>query len=384
MSNWAIQYPINFTADGDATNTAIQKHINEIKSIYGYLNLLKSSFIGTTAPSSPNAGQFWVDTSNASTTGAILKMRDYANANWITLFTVSSNSIPAVANPVQGDILYYAGDGDTEGWQLLAPGTSGQYLQTQGGAANPAWAAVTPSFGMIKSFSAVVKSASTILITTSNNPFTGSYTAQSITLSAGGTGANALDAGSIVANTWYYHFLIYGTKGLATLLSLSPTAPTLPSGYSQFIRTGAIVTDADSALRYTSQYGRKVFYQPISQTEYVSSDSSDATTIVGPKIIFTRTAPQWTALSIATIVPPTAIAGTFRGHYTNASDNGVGWQLSEDSGNTDPAFGIFGGTYSPASVPMQGDLNMHKYPYIYVWSTAYSTRIFCVGWEDDL
>jgi hypothetical protein len=384
MSNWAIQYPINFTAEGDATNTAIQKHINEITAIYGDLNLLKSSFIGTTAPSSPNSGQPWLDTTNAATTGAVLKMRDYANANWITLFTVASNSIPAVANPIQGGILYYAGDGDTEGWQLLAPGTSGQYLQTKGGAANPVWATVTPSFGMIKGFSAIVKSASTVQLTSENNPFTGAYSNEAFTLSAGGTGANALDAGSIVSNTWYYHFLIYGTKGLASLLSASATAPTLPSGYSQYIRTGAVVTDNDSALRYTSQYGKKVIYQSTSQTEYVSSDSSTATNIVGPKIIFTRNASQWTGVSLATIVPPTAVTGTFRGHYTNASDNGVGWQLTEDGNNTDPAFGIFGGTYSPSSVPMQGDLHLTNYPYIYVWSTAYSTRIFCVGWEDNL
>jgi len=372
MSNWAIQYPINFTANGDATNTAIQKHINEITSIYGYLNLLKSSFIGTTAPSSPNAGQFWVDTSNASTTGAILKMRDYANANWITLFTVASNSIPAVANPVQGNILYYAGDGDTEGWQLLAPGSFGQYLQTQGGAANPLWRTISPSFGMIKAFSAVVNSASTILITTANNPFTGDYTAQSLSLSVGGTGANSLDAGSVTANTWYKHFLIYGTKGIASLLSLSATAPSLPSGYSQFVRTGSVVTDSNAALRYTNQIGRKVFYKSYSQTVTIEDSSAF---LFGPPIIYTETASANTAIGLSSYIPTTATSGIFRGHSAGGT-----WGVSENNSNTDQSMGMSSGQYGA----LIADIPLPNYPYIYLTSDSTSTRLYCVGWEDNL
>jgi hypothetical protein len=44
-----------------------------------------------------------------------------------------------IASQAQGDILYYNGSN----WVRLAPGTSGQFLRTQGAAANPQWAAVS-------------------------------------------------------------------------------------------------------------------------------------------------------------------------------------------------------------------------------------------------
>ena len=42
----------------------------------------------------------------------------------------------APSSPAQGDIFYYNGTH----WVLLAPGTSGQFLKTQGASANPVWA----------------------------------------------------------------------------------------------------------------------------------------------------------------------------------------------------------------------------------------------------
>jgi hypothetical protein len=48
----------------------------------------------------------------------------------------------AALSPAQGDILYRNGSA----WVLLSAGTSGQFLKTQGAAANPVWA--TPSAGV--------------------------------------------------------------------------------------------------------------------------------------------------------------------------------------------------------------------------------------------
>ena len=54
--------------------------------------------------------------------------------------TIADNSIDgtdiALGSDAQGDIMYYSGTD----WVRLAPGTSGQFLQTQGAAANPTWA----------------------------------------------------------------------------------------------------------------------------------------------------------------------------------------------------------------------------------------------------
>lgn len=46
-----------------------------------------------------------------------------------------------IASQAQGDIIYYNGTA----WTRLGAGTSGRFLQTQGAAANPQWAALTAS-----------------------------------------------------------------------------------------------------------------------------------------------------------------------------------------------------------------------------------------------
>lgn len=47
----------------------------------------------------------------------------------------------ATASPAQGDVIYYNGTN----WVDLAPGTSGNFLQTQGASANPQWASASGS-----------------------------------------------------------------------------------------------------------------------------------------------------------------------------------------------------------------------------------------------
>lgn len=59
-------------------------------------------------------------------------------------------------------------------------------------------------------------------------------------------GINGLDTGSVAANTWYYHWVMYNPSNGAVgyLGSLSSTAPTLPAGYTYKARIGAGRTDA--------------------------------------------------------------------------------------------------------------------------------------------
>jgi hypothetical protein len=63
-----------------------------------------------------------------------------------------------------------------------------------------------------------------------------------------GNGNGALDTGAIAINTWYYVHLIkrLDTGAVDILLSLSPTAPTLPAGYTVSRRIGAMKTNASS------------------------------------------------------------------------------------------------------------------------------------------
>jgi hypothetical protein len=72
---------------------------------------------------------------------------------------------------------------------------------------------------------------------------------------------NTLDAGSLIGSTYYYVFAIYNpTAGiLATLGSLNPTSPTLPSGYTYFRLIGLFRTNASSQIDpFYNQNGRVV------------------------------------------------------------------------------------------------------------------------------
>lgn len=66
----------------------------------------------------------------------------YNSANTCFLLeTIGARNL-FVASEAQGDVLYR----NASGWVRLGAGTSGQFLQTQGAAANPQWATATSSF----------------------------------------------------------------------------------------------------------------------------------------------------------------------------------------------------------------------------------------------
>jgi hypothetical protein len=72
------------------------------------------------------------------TASQILNVNSGATApQWTSL----SALIDTLGTAAQGDVLYRG----SSGWVFLAPGTSGQFLQTQGAGANPQWAAASGS-----------------------------------------------------------------------------------------------------------------------------------------------------------------------------------------------------------------------------------------------
>lgn len=77
-------------------------------------------------------GTSWVNLA-PGTSGQVLQTAGAsANPSWVT-----STGLPS--SPAQGDIAYYNGTV----WANLAPGTNGQFLQTAGASANPLWATNT-------------------------------------------------------------------------------------------------------------------------------------------------------------------------------------------------------------------------------------------------
>jgi hypothetical protein len=63
-----------------------------------------------------------------------------------------------------------------------------------------------------------------------------------------GTGNGGLDTGAIANSTWYHVFVIQrvDTGVVDILFSLSPSAPTLPTGYTLFRRIGSMKTDTSA------------------------------------------------------------------------------------------------------------------------------------------
>jgi hypothetical protein len=113
--------------------------------------------------------------------------------NTLTLGSASTVDIGAlnIASEAQGDILYR----DAAGWTRLAPGTSGQFLQTQGAAANPQWATSSASFTDVDTDygAETVTSVWTISGNWVNtaNPWSDNEVADALTVSAGGSVAAA-------------------------------------------------------------------------------------------------------------------------------------------------------------------------------------------------
>lgn len=84
-------------------------------------------------------------------------------------------------------------------------------------------------------------------------------------------GANGIDVGaanSQAAGQWYSVWVIWNGTTVAGLLSLSATAPTMPSGYTHKARVGWVITDLTAnkyPLRF-DQAGRKVTISPAAGT----------------------------------------------------------------------------------------------------------------------
>jgi hypothetical protein len=123
-------------------------------------------------------------------------------------------------------------------------------------------------------------------------------------LNAGTTGANALDTGSLGASSWYHVFAIGDSTGVnatACLLSLSDTAPTLPSGYDVFRRVGSCRTDGSSDLVNFKQDGagqdRKIFYFNVA--------------LANLQVLNGGTSATYADVDCSAVIPPTSQIGNF-------------------------------------------------------------------------
>lgn len=183
--------------------------------------------------------------------------------------------------------------------------------------------------------------ASVIMVNSSNLSFVNS-TPTTVTIDASVNAAvNRLDTGSLTTNTWYYIWIISNGSTTGALLSLSSTAPTMPSGYTYKTRAGSCRTDGSSVL-----YRFRARDRDLRWTVVASSNVAAPMSMVSPANTQTRT-----AIATGNFAPPTAsriqvIAASDGGANHGvviAPNNDAGYGTAAVSAGSTTAFGATNG-----------------------------------------
>lgn len=105
-----------------------------------------------------------------------------------------------------------------------------------------------------------------------------------VTINAAVNGVNGLDIGTLANTSWYAVYVISASSNyypVATLISLSGTAPYLPFGYDSFRRIGWVRTDGSAHFLKFFQTARTIWYDALitavnalGTVAYVSADLS--------------------------------------------------------------------------------------------------------------
>lgn len=248
--------------------------------------------------------------------------------------------------------------------------------------------ASSASAGVVKSLQAsatgsnslVIVSADELPLEDSSNNY---KTLHSISLSinASTSGANGLDSGLIAGSTWYSVWVIAKSDGTtAGLLSLSSSAPAMPSGYTFKTRVGWIRTDG-TANKYPlafKQSGRRSQY-------VVGAGNVPNLPQIASGVLGNITTPTWVSLSVSNFMPPTASRGVFviqnQGNavYAGMAPNnsyGPATSLSNP-----PPIAIGSMTGAGQCVGCEFDLEGAS---VYAFSNSTTSSFNVQGWEDNL
>lgn len=171
------------------------------------------------------------------------------------------------------------------------------------------------------------------------------------TINAGASGTvDRLDTGSLANNTWYYMYGISNGDASAVggLLSASSSAPTLPSGYTQFRLIGTYRTNGSAQFLNQQQRDMYIWYEVenggatrvLSAGAATSFTNVSLTSIVPP---IAESIQLSASLSVTTLVAPTSFALFIRPGVSSPLTTGivlaqlttqVASQLNETSGST--------------------------------------------------
>ena len=209
-------------------------------------------YIGDTAPVGVADNSLWWE----SDTGLLyVRYNDGNSTAWIQIAitpVIDTSPLVAKAGDTMTGLLTLSGDPTT----ALQAATK-RYVDAAGGLMRGAIAGLTLSTaGSSTTFSVApgmaADSTNAVMIS-----FPNVFSKTTAAWAIGGAGQGALDTGVIVAGAFYHVYLIRrASDGLAdVLISASATAPTLPSGFTQFRRIGAMLTNGSGQWTSFSQLG---------------------------------------------------------------------------------------------------------------------------------
>ena len=196
----------------------------------------------------------------------------------------------------------------------------------------------------------------------------------SLTINTASTGANGLDTGTLSISTWYAVWVIWNGTTTAGLISLSATAPTMPSGYAHKARVGWVRTDG-TVNKYPLafvQRGRRV--------QYALSGALTAY----PQMFFGTTSGAQ-AVAVGSFCPTTAGAIALS---WGVAGTGSGGQIAVGPSAAAAVASSSGFAFLASSSNFFSSTNNCLMPLessnIYVNSINGNGFIGCTGWEDNL
>ncbi len=278
-------------------------------------------------------------------------------------------------------------------WQLTSPNTENPVIGTdaltfvQVGASSTT-AAVSGAF---KNLQASATGLSANVTVTADEVVvkggSGQYkTLETVNLTVAGTanGANGLDTGALATNTWYSLWVIWNGATAAGLMSLSATAPTMPSGYTHKARIGWIKTDG-TANKYP-----KAFKQNGKRVQYVIAAGTNLTAYPQMAAQTTGLPTTWTAVSISNDVPSTAseINGFVSSIATTNSANISVAPNNQSTAGSMPSYANpmplhIDGNNTSASLPFSLAIEGTSIYWCGVGGTN-SNVMGCTGWIDNI
>jgi hypothetical protein len=223
--------------------------------------------------------------------------------------------------------------------------------------------------GNLSGLTVTVTSASAVTVTAS----LGLSVSADITTS----GAGGLDTGTESNSTWYNVWVIWNGATAAAMFSSSATSPTMPVGYVNKVRVGAVRNDASGNLWRT--------IQKRTRAQIVIGTNPTTTPIMLSGSQGSPDTPTYVAAPLANFLPPTALVGWFGTYKGNnqriilAPNPNYGGEFS----STNPPYLSQDSTNEHADNRAASVSMLLESTNVY-WASSGSSILTAQGWEDSI